>query len=296
MISISPLRYPGGKASISGLLEDVIDLNNLRGCSYYEPYAGGAGAALTLLQRKSVSSIHINDADPRVFAFWTSVLNDTSHFVDRIFSTHVNIHTWNIQKAICNEPSRHSIYEVGFSAFFMNRCNRSGMLRGAGPIGGMAQESKWRMDVRFNREALSKRILEIARMKDSIKVYNMDAIEFLKLKLPRGRGRTSVFAYLDPPYVNKADRLYMNTYEQKDHRDIASYLIRQHNLPWILSYDDTQLIRTLYSGNKITNIPIRYSLQSKRLAKELVIAPNHVTLSTMFSESETDNLNREERR
>jgi DNA adenine methylase len=265
-------------------LEDVIDLNDLRGCSYYEPYVGGAGAALSLLQSGCVSSIHINDADPRIFSFWKTIISETPRFVDAIFSTPIDIETWHRHKSICEAPSGYSSYEVGFSTFFMNRCNRSGVLRGAGPIGGMAQEGKWRMDVRFNRQGLSKRILEIASMKDNIHVHNMDAIDFLKQHLPAGLGRKKVFAYLDPPYVNKADRLYMNTYEQQDHREIASYIIRQNMLNWLMSYDDTQIIRSLYNEAKISHMPIRYSLQSKKLSKELIIAPQRLILPTAFSE------------
>lgn len=286
MNSISPLRYPGGKASIAGILEDVIDLNDLRGCSYYEPYAGGAGAALSLLRNGCVSSIHINDADPRIFSFWETILCETVRFVEDIFSTPIDIETWHRQKSICEAPSGHSTYEIGFSTFFMNRCNRSGVLRGAGPIGGMAQDGKWRMDVRFNKEGLSKRILEIASMKGNIHVHNMDAIDFLKQHLPSGLGRKRVFVYLDPPYVRKADRLYMNTYEQKDHREIASYITRQNTLNWLMSYDDTQLIHSLYREAKISHMPIRYSLQSKRLAKELMVAPQRLTLPSAFSEAQ----------
>ncbi len=282
MNSISPLRYPGGKASIAGILKDVIELNDLKGCSYFEPYAGGAGAALSLLQKGCVSSIHINDADPRVFSFWKTILSDTSRFVEDVNSIPVNIEEWHRQKAICEKPEAHSVYKVGFATFFMNRCNRSGVLQGAGPIGGMAQDGVWRMDVRFNKEALVKRILQIASLKDSICVYNMDAIAFLKQHLPSGLGRKRVFAFLDPPYVNKAERLYMNSYEAKDHRKIAAYLARQNTLNWVMSYDDTQLIRALYKDAKIAHMPIRYSLQSKRLAKELIITPSRITLPSVF--------------
>lgn len=294
MKSISPLRYPGGKASLAGFLEDVIDLNDLRGCSYYEPYAGGAGAALTLLKRGSVSSICINDADRRIYSFWQSILSETSRFVDDIFTTPINIETWKQQKAICETPSEYSLYKVGFSTFFLNRCNRSGVLIGAGPIGGLLQDGKWRIDARFNREGLAKRILEIAMMKDSIHVHDMDAIEFLKSTLPTGLGRKRVFVYLDPPYVNKADRLYMNTYDQKDHCEISSYIMRQNVLSWLMSYDDTSLVRDLYRNAKVSYMPIRYSLQSKRVAKELIIAPRRVILPSIFTENAINVCNGEE--
>jgi DNA adenine methylase len=254
----------------------VIELNDLRGCTYYEPYAGGAGAALNLLRDGVVSALHLNDADARVFAFWSSALNDTERFVERIRTVKLSIVEWQRQHEICASPRGHARADVGFAAFFMNRCNRSGVLTGAGPIGGYEQSGPWQMDVRFNRDGLAERILGLARMKDRIRLSQKDAIAFLKHDLPRGVARQQVFAYLDPPYVNNGQRLYLNYYQEADHADLARYLSAQRRLPWVMSYDDSDLVRELYSGHQMARIPIRYTLQNKRSARELIIAPHHV--------------------
>jgi len=268
---ISPLRYPGGKAAIAPFLEKTILINNLVGCKYYEPYAGGAGAALELLKRDVVSAIYINDADIRIYAFWKSVLNDTDHFVDMIFSIPLNIDEWKRQKVICDNPSLYSTFEIGFSTFYMNRCNRSGILLNAGPIGGIEQNGKWKINARFNRANLAQRVIDVAKMRDKIILSNLDATLFLQQNLKDGDKN---FIYLDPPYVKKADKLYMNNYTTKDHTNISKYLKEIDNLPWVLSYDDTPLVRSLYSEYTTTSLPIRYSLQAKRVSKELFIASN----------------------
>lgn len=286
----SPLRYPGGKGSLAAFLTDVIDLNDLRGYPYYEPYAGGAGAALNLLRDGVVSEIHINDADRRIFAFWASALHQADRFVDRIFNVPLSMEEWRKQQDICLRPESHSDFDVGFSAFYMNRCNRSGVLTGAGPIGGYEQSGKWNLGVRFNREALSERVLSLAKQKESIKTYNLDAINFLKEKLPKGLSRARSFVYLDPPYVNKGQRLYLNAYEHKDHAEVSRYITKQKTLHWILSYDDTELVRNLYKNYNIFHLPIKYSLQQKKSAKELVIAPNHLTLPQAAKVSGTESL------
>lgn len=274
----SPLRYPGGKASLSNFLIDVIDLNNLRGCEYFEPYAGGAGAALRLLNAGIVSKIHLNDADPRISAFWKAVLHHTSEFIDRIEAAELTINEWQKQKAISQSPSRSEILDLGFSTFYLNRCNRSGVLS-AGPIGGYAQEGEWRMDVRFNREALIERINSIGYMRDAITISSNDALEFLKTKLPRGASRSKVLVYLDPPYVEQAHRLYLNAYEKKDHASVAAHMRKQKVLPWVMSYDDCELVRSLYLNDySVSNIPVKYSLNKKRVSNELLIAPRHMVL------------------
>ena len=274
----SPLRYPGGKGCLTNLLTDVIDLNGLRGCSYYEPYAGGAGAALELLRAGVVSDVFINDADLRVGAFWTSALNETQRFVESIFNVPLTINEWLRQRETCLNPRAEDRFAVGFSAFYMNRCNRSGVLTGAGPIGGHAQAGKWKLGVRFNREGLAQRILALGRVRDRIHASNLDAIEFLKKSLPRGAARKRILVYLDPPYVEKGKRLYLNSYGAKDHAKLSRYIISQATLPWVMSYDNTELIRDLYFEQQLGELPIRYSLQNKRNANELLIAPLHVAI------------------
>lgn len=277
---LSPLRYPGGKSGLSSYLADLLELNDLLGCAYYEPYAGGAGAALTLLSKGIVSRVHINDADPRVVAFWQAVLNSNERFIEQIHSVPLNIKEWRRQHAICVAADRRNSFALGFSAFYMNRCNRSGVLKGAGPIGGYAQDGEWRLDVRFTRDELAARVRTLGVLRDQIVVTGLDAIEFLKRCLPPGRGRSRAFVYADPPYVVKGKKLYLNAYGPEDHAELAEYLGRQRSSPWLVSYDDATLIRELYSEHQINMLPIRYSLQHKRNAQELLIAPHRIYLPT----------------
>jgi DNA adenine methylase len=274
----SPLRYPGGKGSLSAFLSDLLELNGLTGCAYYEPYAGGAGAALNLLCQGAVSRVHINDADPRVFALWRALFDDNERFVEHIHTVPLNIDEWRRQQAICAAAGGGDPFALGFSAFYMNRCNRSGVLKGAGPIGGYAQAGKWRLDVRFNREELASRVRTLGALRERIVVTGLDAIEFLKRCLPAGRGRAKAFVYADPPYVIKGQKLYLNAYGPEDHVQLARYLGRQNALSWLVSYDDAPLIRSLYAQHQIDLLPIRYSLQSKRAAQELLIAPHRLYL------------------
>ena len=271
----SPLRYPGGKAALAVFLADVIDKNDIQGCDYYEPYAGGAGAALKLLQGDRVSTIHLNDADPRISAFWQSVICDTEKFIDCIQEVELSVDEWRRQRAIYKEPQKAQTFDLGFSTFYLNRCNRSGVLN-AGPIGGQKQDGQWRLDVRFNRDTLSKRIRAIGEVRGAISIHQEDALAFLKQQVPRGNKRKGVFVYLDPPYVQKAQSLYLNAYSPKDHASVATYMCSQRKMPWLMSYDNCELIQSLYSTCQLSTIPVRYSLNRKLISDELVIAPPHL--------------------
>ena len=274
----SPLRYPGGKASLAAFLARAIELNGLSGCSYVEPFAGGAGAALRLLRTGVVSEVHLNDLDSRIAAFWRATLNESSRFVDAILTVPVTVAEWKRQKLICQRADEAQTFELGFATFYLNRCNRSGVVRRAAPIGGHAQTGKWRIDARFNRETLAARVLELARRREQIHVTNMDARAFLVDHLSGVRKGGRVFGYLDPPYYSHGARLYMNSYKDEDHKNLALYVQRRHDLAWVMSYDDTPYVRDLYSACVITHHSIQYSLQRKQRAQELLIAPRHVQL------------------
>jgi DNA adenine methylase len=259
----------------------MIALNELDSCEYFEAFAGGAGAALALLDSKTVSHIHLNDADRRIYAFWKSCKVQSERFAERILKIPVTIDEWYRQHAICVAPYKHTLFDLGFAGFFMNRCNRSGVLDGAGPIGGYEQSGKWRLDVRFNRQELATRVLQLGKLRSQISVSNLDALDFLKQKLPRGVARKRIFVYLDPPYVQKGQRLYLNAYDKPDHGALSAYLRSQRSLPWFASYDDAPLIRRLYAQLQICLLPIHYSLHVKRTANELAIAPQHVLLPAL---------------
>ena len=275
---LSPLRYPGGKGRLAKLLSIVLQINDCNGCHYYEPFAGGAGAAFRLLVDGIVSELFLNDADPCVYAFWMSALRETERFVDRIMDIPLTIEQWQCQQAICLSPSANSTFDVGFATFYLNRCNRSGILVGAGPIGGYAQRGKWRLDERFNRESLAHRIIQLGQYRNNIHIYNLDAIAFLNAWLPMGKTRREAFVYLDPPYFTTGRRLYLNCYKEKDHRSLAKYLLHQKKLKWLMTYDDSDFIRQIYRLCEEYVFSLRYSLQKKQEARELLIAPRHLIL------------------
>ena len=283
---ISPLRYPGGKAALADFLEQTINLNGLSGCSYFEPFAGGAGAAMRLLSDGVVSEVHLNDYDPRIVAFWNAALDESERFAEKILAVPVTIEEWRRQSEICSRPQVNDTFDVGFATFFLNRCNRSGVIVGAGPIGGYEQSGEWKLDARFYREQLAKRIRTLDGLRDGVHVTGMEAKEFLVQQLPQGHKRKNVFVYLDPPYYEKGSRLYLNSYEDKDHRALSSYLLRQKLLKWVVSYDDADFIKALYAACKVSDNLIQYSLQNKRRAQELLIAPQHVELPEPVSTPE----------
>lgn len=267
----SPLRYPGGKAALADLLAEIVEINALRDCVYVEPYAGGAGAAFGLLFAEHVRRVVLNDADPCVYAFWEAILNRTKAFIKRVKDTPVTIEEWKRQRKIYRQHGRYSLIKVAFATFYLNRCNHSGIMLNGGPIGGLEQKGKWKVDARYNKEALIDRIDKISLYRDRIAVHNMDAIKFLRQVVEKSDAPEETLVYLDPPYFVKGSELYLNHYQYKDHVLLARYIQDQTSFKWVMTYDDVPEIHELYSDKQSMQFSLRYCARTKRAGRELLI-------------------------
>ncbi|MCK9201211.1 MAG: DNA adenine methylase [Gallionella sp.] len=256
MPNCTPLRYPGGKARLLPYLQKLIAQNKLHDAHYVEPFCGGAGLALELLFGYSVSTIHINDLDRAVYAFWNSAVFHTDALCEKISDTPCDIDTWHLQRDIWTNKSHEDLLDLGFATFFLNRTNRSGILA-AGVIGGKGQSGNWKIDARYNRDALTRRIEAIGRFRSRISVHNLEAVEFLERLQPSLPLNSLV--YLDPPYVDKGPGLYLNSYQEQDHRRLANWVTENLKRPWIVSYDNHALIRECYDGHCAARINLTYS-------------------------------------
>jgi DNA adenine methylase len=256
----SPLRYPGGKGKLAPFIQNVFRYNNLCDGIYIEPYAGGSAVALSLLLQGYAWNIIINDIDPFVHAFWWSVLNETDAISKKIKDTRITMTTWKRQKEIYTNPLDHSLIDLGFATFFLNRTNRSGILEG-GVIGGKDQTGPFKIDARFNKKELLQRIALIATYKGRIELYCKDAFELIskiRTNLP-----SKCLIYFDPPYFKKGKMLYKNFYKPCDHANMAN-LIRSLECPWIVTYDNVDEIKSLYDGEKDAEFDIAYSANLER--------------------------------
>ena len=264
----SPLRYPGGKGKLASFMEYMIDQLGHRGGTYIEPFAGGAGIAMELLLRNVVSRIVINDYDKAVWSFWRVILTETDRFVEEIRTVPLTMDEWQKQHEILVTQNDKYSFELGFAAFYLNRTNRSGIIKG-GVIGGQEQAKDWKMDVRFKREELVTRIQRIAARKKDIKLYNKDVNSFIKNYVPLYEENALI--YFDPPYFRKGQQLYMNFFNYKDHVRIEQEIREHVNCDWIITYDYEPQIEEIYHNYNLRLYDLNYSVSTKRKANELMI-------------------------
>jgi DNA adenine methylase len=264
----SPLRYPGGKSCLLPTVVGIIESNQLQDRHYVEPYSGGCGLALSLLFEGHVSNLHLNDVDRSVWAFWHSVLNRNDELVRLIETADLTVKEWDRQRAVQRRKQDADALELGFSTFYLNRTNRSGIIHSGGIIGGRGQTGVWDIGCRFNKPDLVERIKRVHRYRGRIYLYNEDAEMFLNregAEFPE----TSLL-YIDPPYFEKGSTLYRNAYSKTDHERLSEVFSRI-KAPWFLTYDNVAAIKELYLEYACVDIDIGYSIQRKRLGSEVMI-------------------------
>lgn len=264
--TLSPLRYPGGKAALAGLFADVIEELNIEGATYVEPYAGGAGAGIALLREGLVDRLVINDVDPAVHSFWASVVSDTDRFIEQVREVPLTVDEWRIQRDRYRQENADP-FDRGFAFFYLNRTNRSGVLN-AGVIGGQAQNGNYKIDARFNRETLAGRLSAIGRVSSQIEVTSVDGREVIE---KYGSDETA-FLYIDPPYVHAGSQLYLNAFGADDHANLAEAVAKVSSAHWLMTYDMAPLISGLYENYFQCRLALNYSARYPGEAEELLIA------------------------
>lgn len=281
----SPLRYPGGKRKLANYIKLVVGQNDLLGGQYVEPYAGGSAVALALLFERYMSHVHINDLSRSVYAFWYAVLNETESLCSRIRSIAVTMDEWYRQRAIQEQACEVPLLDLGFSTFFMNRTNRSGIITG-GVIGGKDQNGPYKLDARYNVENLVDRIRRIASYRDQISIYNEDAADLITEVLPNLT--TGALVYLDPPYYSKGKDLYQNNYEYEDHKRISD-MVANVQQSWIVTYDNAPEIIELYRDCRRIVYHFHYSAADRYKGSEVMFFCNKLSVPSVDNPARVSN-------
>ena len=271
---ISPLRYAGSKRKIFNYLERILKHNKMTPQVLVEPFVGGGSIFLNFLSRHENGKVIIADKDELIFSFWKILFSNPGYLINFIKKTKVNLKIFDHYRYIASRPAKFNRKRLAEACLFLNRTSFSGILNNsAGPIGGRAQKSAYKIDCRFGRENLIRKIKEISVFKGRVVVLPNDWEEVLKYAT-KEYGKEKLLFYFDPPFYKKADQLYRYYFDENTHIKLRDKLMKLKR-PWILSYDRAKEIQNLYSEFARINVSMPYSINSpaKRLEKEFIITP-----------------------
>lgn len=234
---------------------------------FHDVFAGGLSVTLHMADKFPNLVLHVNDMDPRMAAFYRVLTKpyETDVLCALLAATVPTIPWFNELRAT---PPENDV-ERAYHAMFFNRCCFSGILDGS-PIGGWGQLSAYSVACRFNAKRVP---VEVKRASELIGgrlvCHEEEAVRYIKSR-PEAR------CYVDPPYWEFGGQLYSVKMDKSHHTSLADVL-RTHE-HWVLSYDDQEAVRTLYSFARVVPIMAKYSVRGQAVphkrTQELVILPS----------------------
>lgn len=230
-------------------IRQLIDANEPPPKLLVEPFCGGASVSLGLLEQDAVERVLLADLDPLVSAFWYEATRHGEALVKDMRKLEVSVSEWDRWRNARPRSSRNR----ALKCLFLNRTTFSGILEGrAGPLGGRAQESDYPIDCRFNKDSLADRILNVHRLAKQGRIVDVlstgwkETLQQARWHAAEHDPKATIF-YLDPPYIEKAHRLYGLAFDEREHRLLANRLLGTRHR-WVLSYDAEPLVLDLYRG------------------------------------------------
>lgn len=264
---LSPLRYPGGKASIAPALLADLDAE-----IWFEPFAGGAGVGLRALFDGIVDELWLAESDPVVRGLWEWIIADVDSLASAVADLVPSLDLFYRSREIIAEANA-SAEELVLAGLVVNRCSRSGIIAGnVGPVGGASQSGKYTVAARFDPGALAARLRLLAPLTSRMRMVSDDGVAALE-SLPDSGADDDVVVFADPPYLGVGDRLYRDRMDLDAHRRLSGALAGL-GCEWMLTINDVPQVRDLYEWAEVGRVPVRYCATSARIAEELLISPS----------------------
>ncbi len=259
----SPLRYPGGKSRAIELIAKLVPQFD----EYREPFLGGGSLFVYLKQRFPNKKFWINDLYFELFKFWEVAQKDVDALIEKIykwrnqFAKGKELHQFlNANLKSFNDVERAAAF------FIYNRITFSG----TSLSGGFSEHA---FTGRFTESSIQ-RLKPFSIILKNVLITNLDYEELVKAE------GENVFIFLDPPYYSATrSALYGkngNLHKSFDHVRFAESM-RNCRHKWLITYDDSEYIRELFSYANIISWDLTYGMRnviadSNQNGKELFIS------------------------
>lgn len=270
--TISPLRYPGGKACLTPFITSIIQKLEISKPHFIEPFAGGLGLSCSLYETGMINRIGYFDKDPMVMNFWDTIANPmlAKDLAERVETAPLTVAEYDRQKAMYRDSTGDSVAQA-LAFLYLNRVNRSGILTG-GLIGGRKQTGKYTMSARFNRERIADRIRHVSNY-----MYTPIIEPTLRKTVDYYAHDKRSILFMDPPYIQKGGSLYPTRMSGAEHIDLLNTLCDYSDTGyWLCTYDNAPLVANYADRLNMYRFTLPYSANTHRTESELLIVSSKI--------------------
>lgn len=276
----SPLRYPGGKSKAIPQIMPLVPYFE----EFREPFVGGGSVFIQLSQVHHSKLFWINDLYEPLYLFWSFCQANTQQLISQIlewkqeFDEGKELYTFLLENR-----NEFDALKKAAAFFVFNRITFSGTTESGG-------YSEAAFKGRFTDSSIE-RVKSLSVLLNCVKITNLD-YEYV-VKSPG----ENVFIFLDPPYFSATkSALYGKNgqlHKTFDHQRFAN-VMKDVKHKWLITYDDSDYIRDLFSFANIQPWDITYGMRnvsknSNQKGKELFIS-NFEMINNFADESSLFNV------
>lgn len=244
----SPLRYPGGKSRAVKIIAPLVpEFDEFR-----EPFLGGGSVFVYFKQKYPNKKYWINDIYPNLYHFWIQTKQNPDKLIEQIQQWKDEFKNGKeLRRFLIENIEKFDNLKKAAAFFIFNRITFSG----TSESGGFSNAAFKR---RFTQSSVE-RVKALSIILDNTLITNLDYQEVVEAK-----GR-NVFIFLDPPYYSATkSALYGKNgklHKTFDHKRFVKTL-KNVNHKWLITYDDSEYIRDLFSFAYINEWNLTYGMRN----------------------------------
>ena len=280
----SPLRYPGGKSRAVKNISPIIPSFS----EFREPFVGGGSVYIYLKQAYPYRDYWINDLYTNLYHFWKQTQQNIDALIKQIYYWRNEFENGkDLHKYLLQNIAKFDDLKKGAAFFIFNRITFSGTTESGG-------YSNAAYEKRFTISSID-RVKLLATILNKTKITNYDYQEVIE------KDGKNVFIFLDPPYYSATkSALYGkngNMHKSFDHQRFANVL-RNTNHKWLITYDDSEYIRELFSFAYVYDWNLTYGMRNvnkngNQNGKELFISNYELIEKSTNNERTLFDINKE---
>lgn len=253
------LKWAGGKHKISQKIVDVVgDFNN-----YWEPFAGSASVALEIFSRKKCE-IFLSDINDDLVNFYKCLKESYIDFVfeilkvqDEFIKSGDKLETYLRFREEFNSSVEKDKRSVLF--YFLNKTSFNGLTR---------YNSKGKFNVPFGKRSFS---VDLPALEKFSEFLNSSRVHLSNGEFCNIVPERFDFVYLDPPYhplnvTSSFTSYHAVNWNEASERALKAFCDELHKkqVQFVLSNNDVEFIRVLFSEYEISTLDVRKSVGAKK--------------------------------